>query len=269
MSKDISSRLADIIKRAIISQISSTDSSLILPSSSLPLSPSLVSQPSSSSLKPSSSFQPSSLRPSSSSSPIINKCPSPRKNPLKVNHQDPTKRATVDDFINKQDELMPGGDGLTYYQKALNEIQNGLKESCWIWFVIPSDLLGTKSSQTSKFYGIGQLSENIARQEHTQKPVTVHDYLDNPTLRCRYVEMLNTIGAKLNEFLLKSQRKPNDLETKIFLIFLMGGHLKYTVDFDKLTSSLLIFYNELNEKELVTSEIELLYDTLLYFYKHP
>jgi hypothetical protein len=257
MSKDISSRLADIIKRAIISQISSTDSSLILPSSSLPLlSPSLVSQPSSSSLKP-------------SSSPIINKCPSPRKNPPKVNHQDPKNRATVDDFINKQDELMPGGGGLTYYQKALNEIQNGLKESCWMWFVIPSDLLGTKSSQTSKFYGIGQLSENIARQEHTQKPVTVHDYLDNPTLRCRYVEMLNTIGVKLRKFLTENQKDTRDLETKIFLIFLMGGHLKYTVDFDKLTSSLHIFYNELNEKELVTSEIKLLYDTLLYFYTHP
>ena len=263
MSKDISSRLADIIKRAIISQISSTDSSLILPSSSLPLlSPSLVSQPSSSSLKPSSSSQPSS-------SPIINKCPSPRKNPPKVSDTDPTKRATVDDFINKQDELMQGGGGLTYYQKALTEIQNGLKKSHWIWFVIPSDLLGTNSSQMSHFYGIGPVSENIARQEHTQKPLTVHDYLDNPTLRCRYVEMLNTIGVKLRNFLTENQKDTRDLETKKFLIFLMGGHLKYTVDFDKLTSSLRIFYNELNEKELVTSEIKLLYDTLLYFYKHP
>jgi uncharacterized protein (DUF1810 family) len=254
MSKDISSRLADIIKRAIISQISSTDSSSLLPS---------VSQPSSSSsLKPSSSFQPSSLRPSSS--PIINKCPSPRKNPPEVNHQDPKKRATIDDFINKQDELMQGGGGLTYYQKALTEIQNGLKESCWMWFVIPSDLLGdgTKSSPISKFYGIGPVSENIAKQEHTQKPVTVHDYLDNPTLRCRYVEMLNTIGVKLNEFLLKSQRKPNDLKTKEFLISLMGAR----VDFYKLISSLRIFYNDLVEKEPVTSEMQLLYETLLYFY---
>jgi hypothetical protein len=121
----------------------------------------------------------------------------------------------------------------------------------------------------SHFYGIGPVSENIARQEHTQKPLTVHDYLDNPTLRCRYVEMLNTIGVKLRNFLTENQKDTRDLETKKFLIFLMGGHLKYTVDFDKLTSSLRIFYNELNEKELVTSEIKLLYDTLLYFYKHP
>jgi hypothetical protein len=81
--------------------------------------------------------------------------------------------------------------------------------------------------------------------------------------------MLNTIGVKLRNFLTENQKDTRDLETKKFLIFLMGGHLKYTVDFDKLTSSLRIFYNELNEKELVTSEIKLLYDTLLYFYKHP
>lgn len=220
--------------------------------------------------------------------PIIRECPPPNKNPPPVK-VDKNKRATVDDFINAQDTLMKGAGGLTQYEKALTEIKNGLKETCWIWFVLPSDLPGSSSSDNSKFYCIGPLAEFTAKQNGITEPVTVREYLDNPTLCCRYVEMLNEIGIKLSNFMRQKNVSNRDLSTKKFLIELMGGNLKYTVDFDKLTSSLLLFYDVLVEKKLeedwaalssgedrtnareiiLSEEIVLLYQTLKYFYTNP
>jgi hypothetical protein len=183
---------------------------------------------------------------------------------------DKNKRATVDDFINAQDTLMKGAGGLTQYEKALTEIKNGLKKTHWIWFVLPSDLQGSLSSDNSKFYCIGRLAESTAKQNGITMPVvTVREYLDNPTLRCRYLEMLNEIGIKLEKFLDIKKVTNRDLSTKKFLIELMGGNLSYTVDFDKLTSSLRIFYEELAKKQLVTNEIQLLYNTITHFYNNP
>ncbi len=146
------------------------------------------------------------------------------------------------------------------------------------------------SSDNSKFYCIGPLAKYTAKQNGITIPlVTVRDYLDNPTLRCRYIEMLNAIGKKLLEFMTLKRVTNRDLSTKKFLIELMGGNLRYTVDFDKLTSSLLLFYEVLVDKKLeeewskstdkkefsdaqeiiLSEEIVLLYQTLKYFYESP
>lgn len=44
------------------------------------------------------------------------------------------------------------------YAQALREIQNGRKESHWIWYIFPQ-LKGLGRSYTSDFYGIVDLDE--------------------------------------------------------------------------------------------------------------
>ena len=40
-----------------------------------------------------------------------------------------------------------------YYDRALREIENGYKESHWIWFIFPQ-LTDLGQSERSKYYGI-------------------------------------------------------------------------------------------------------------------
>ncbi len=45
-----------------------------------------------------------------------------------------------------------------YYETALHEIQNGRKQSHWMWFIFPQ-LKGLGQSSTSEYYGIKDLEE--------------------------------------------------------------------------------------------------------------
>lgn len=51
------------------------------------------------------------------------------------------------------------------YLKALSEIQNGKKESHWMWYIFPQ-LKGLGRSETAQFYGIDGLQEATAYLNH-------------------------------------------------------------------------------------------------------
>ena len=61
------------------------------------------------------------------------------------------------------------------YQKALKEIKNGKKVSCWMWYIFPQ-IVGLGMTQMSKHYGIKNVEEAI-------------DYLKNEILRKRLIEI--------------------------------------------------------------------------------
>lgn len=61
------------------------------------------------------------------------------------------------------------------YERALQEIKNGLKQSHWIWYIFPQ-LKGFGHSYNSEYYGISDLEEAKA-------------YYDHPVLGSRLIEI--------------------------------------------------------------------------------
>ena len=65
------------------------------------------------------------------------------------------------------------------YDKALEEVKNGKKETHWIWFIFPQ-LYGVGESEMSQFYGLDGREEAKA-------------YIENDTLRTRLVEISEAV----------------------------------------------------------------------------
>ena len=65
------------------------------------------------------------------------------------------------------------------YEKALEEVRNGKKETHWIWFIFPQ-LYGLGESEMSKFYGL------CGRRE-------AEEYIKNDILRARLVEICEAV----------------------------------------------------------------------------
>lgn len=65
-------------------------------------------------------------------------------------------KITLSRFLDAQNQM---------YLKALSEIQNGCKESHWMWFIFPQ-LNGLASNETAKFYAIQNIEEAIAYLAH-------------------------------------------------------------------------------------------------------
>lgn len=65
------------------------------------------------------------------------------------------------------------------YEKALEEVKNGKKETHWIWFIFPQ-LYGLGHSEMSKFYGLN------GREE-------AEEYIKNNTLRTRLIEISEAV----------------------------------------------------------------------------
>ncbi|MCI7017428.1 MAG: DUF1810 domain-containing protein [Prevotella sp.] len=65
------------------------------------------------------------------------------------------------------------------YDKALEEVKNGKKETHWIWFIFPK-LYGLGESEKSQFYGLDGREEAKA-------------YIENDTLRTRLVEISEAV----------------------------------------------------------------------------
>lgn len=61
------------------------------------------------------------------------------------------------------------------YETALNEIENGHKQSHWIWYIFPQ-LQGLGFSSMSQYYGIKDEKEAM-------------DYMNHPVLRERLLEI--------------------------------------------------------------------------------
>ena len=65
------------------------------------------------------------------------------------------------------------------YNKALQEIKNGKKQTCWIWYILPI-MKGLRNSKNSTYYGIKDLEEATK-------------YLKNEYLRKNLIEMSQAI----------------------------------------------------------------------------
>ena len=70
----------------------------------------------------------------------------------------------LDRFIEAQEEFYYNTTDTTF-DLALREIQNGKKESHWIWFIFPQ-LEGFGESYNSNYYGIKDLAEAEAYLKH-------------------------------------------------------------------------------------------------------
>lgn len=75
-------------------------------------------------------------------------------------------------FIDAQDKW-------NTYDKALEEVKNGKKETHWIWFIFPQ-LYGLGESEMSQFYGLGGREEAEA-------------YIAHPILKQRLVEICEAV----------------------------------------------------------------------------
>jgi hypothetical protein len=178
------------------------------------------------------------------SSAAADQIPGARGGPSAAISAAPT-RASINDFLTAQNGTFPrqlpqlsSNGSCPTYAEALAEIKSGQKASHWIWYIIPSS---PGYSETSKFFGIGP------RAKHAS--VTPEQYLSNPILSARYVDILTAIGAKLQ------QRNPSIVRQ--FLVELMDDNKK-DVDYEKLRDSLAIFYPILAERKLVNVQISLL-----------
>ena len=109
----------------------------------------------------------------------------------------------LDRFIDAQDRPHGG------YADALAEIRSGAKTGHWIWYVFPQ-LYGLGTSSQSRAYGVRGVAEAI-------------DYLNDPTLRSRLLEISTAVRDQL--------RKGVSLEA------VMGS----SIDAFKLVSSLTLF----------------------------
>ena len=65
------------------------------------------------------------------------------------------------------------------YDKALEEVKNGKKETHWIWFIFPQ-LYGLGESEMSQFYGLDGREEAKA-------------YIENDTLRTRLIKITEAV----------------------------------------------------------------------------
>ncbi len=65
------------------------------------------------------------------------------------------------------------------YKIALDEIKNGKKKSCWIWYIFPI-MKGLRKSPTSNYYGIKNIEEAI-------------EYLKNEDLRHNLIEITQAL----------------------------------------------------------------------------
>lgn len=66
-----------------------------------------------------------------------------------------------------------------YYSRALEEVQNGRKESHWIWYIFPQ-LKGLGYSSEAQKYGIDGRSE-------------AEEYMKDPVLRERLIEITQAL----------------------------------------------------------------------------
>ena len=88
---------------------------------------------------------------------------------------------SLERFVEAQEKPHDIYKELSFYERALFEIQSGNKDTHWIWFIVPQ-LEGLGVSYNSTFYGIKDLSEAEA-------------YLQHPILGTRLIEISQALFA--------------------------------------------------------------------------
>lgn len=82
------------------------------------------------------------------------------------------RKTELQRFIDAQDNSYSFGDT---YKTALGEIKNGMKISCWMWYVFPQ-IKGLGQSETTAYFSINDLTEAV-------------DYYEHPILGARLIEI--------------------------------------------------------------------------------
>ncbi|WP_338868921.1 DUF1810 domain-containing protein [Spirosoma sp. SC4-14] len=84
------------------------------------------------------------------------------------------------------------------YDRALAEIQNGRKQSHWMWYIFPQ-IAGLGFSHMARFYAIKDLTEAT-------------NYLHHPVLGNRLVEIAGALLAIQGKTALQIMGSPDDLK---------------------------------------------------------
>ncbi len=95
-----------------------------------------------------------------------------------------TDQSATDPFNLQRFLDAQAGIGFTPYETALAEMRVGHKQSHWIWYIFPQIQLGTSA-----------LSEHFAIKSHDEAKA----YLENETLRSRYLEISTEVHRRLEE----------------------------------------------------------------------
>ncbi len=95
------------------------------------------------------------------------------------------------------------------YQTALAEIQNGRKQSHWIWYIFPQ-IQGLGLSGTSHFYAIPDLQE-------------AKDYLANPILAARLMEICAELLKLDTRNATEVFGRPDDMKVKSSMTLFAEG----------------------------------------------
>ncbi|WP_170607621.1 DUF1810 domain-containing protein [Ruegeria arenilitoris] len=97
------------------------------------------------------------------------------------------------------------------YERALAEIERGMKTSHWVWYIFPQ-VKGLGFSEKSRWFGIEDLGEARA-------------YLNDPTLGPRYVKCVNALLSN-SEIPIKEIMGPLDakkLQSSLTLMLAASG----------------------------------------------
>ena len=168
------------------------------------------------------------------------------------------KRATIDDFKKahkngiKVNTKIPGGindktvysvDGSTFEQ-ALKEINDGKKESDWMWYIFPSDL--KVQTPCSTFFRIGPYATTDPIGKTT---MIISDYLKDKVLMENYMKITEALYDKVDEEL-DDDDDDNKTPQEIIKEIMVSD-----TDYSKLKRSIKNFYNPLKTKINSTSSV--------------
>jgi uncharacterized protein (DUF1810 family) len=102
------------------------------------------------------------------------------------------------------------------YDRALKEIKNGKKESCWIWYIFPQ-VKGLGSSFTSEEYGIKDIEE-------------AKEYLENETLKSHLIEITQALLDLEEDNIDNIMHYPDNLKLKSSMTLFKKVEETYNID---------------------------------------
>lgn len=140
------------------------------------------------------------------------------------------RKTELQKFINAQDNCYSFGDT---YETALKEIKNGMKISCWMWYVFPQ-IKGLGLSGTTAYFSINDLSEAVDYYEH---PILGERLIEitSETLKIDSDDPVAVFGIP-DAFKLRScmtlfkRASHNDIFQKVLDKFCQGAEDEKTID---------------------------------------
>ena len=110
-----------------------------------------------------------------------------------------------------------------YYKQAKREVRQGLKQTCWIWFIFPQ-LKGLGRSYNSEFYGLEGIGEAEAYIKHPILAARLREIcralLENTDKEIKYIMGWNVDVMKLKSSMeLFNLVSPNDVFDEVLRAF--------------------------------------------------